>query len=210
MFARLLILILLFLAPLTGRAQELTSGPGVASVNGQSGTVVLNFSQIIGGCTGTSPCTTAGLLSANPCASSITGGLANVSDLYGTTVELMRCNFTSGFSNIQGASAAGYYWRPVRTDYSTPISSTGGTLAFSCFTNAPTQFVSGTLALALTVNLSTTNCWPGAQFVFVNNLTLGIFGITVTGLVGGITRTLGLNVSGTFMFGTDGAWHTVL
>ena len=153
-------------------------------------------SQFVSGFTQASPGLTAPLLSGSPCGSAIVGKYAVVTDLFsgGTnTNEVMRC----------GLTGTAYYWRPQRTDFAANLTTTGGTLALACLVSPPTMFLSGTLASSLTITMGTTNCWPGARFEVANNLTLGLNTATVTGLIAGATKVLGVNVHSTFVF--DGA-----
>lgn len=146
-----------------------------------------------GGCLTTSPCTVANVLSGSPCQAGRVGHYAVVSDLYsGTsnTNEVLRCTL----------SGSTYYWRPQRTDFAGSVATTGGTVTYTCFVTPPTMFTSGTLLSNATLTLATTNCWPGATFTIANGNTLGIFGVTVTGLVGGLTKTLGLGGVGVFTY----------
>lgn len=151
-------------------------------------------------CPRATPCTVANLLTNAPCNSSRLGLYGAVSDLFNgagvNTNEVMRCGLTS----------TTYYWRPQRTDYAISTTSTGGSLSLTCLVSAPTQFVSGTFTSTLNMNLSTTNCWPGAQFNIANNATLGIFGLNITGLIGSTTKALGLGVRATAIY--DGSvWN---
>lgn len=187
------------------------SVPYVSTVNGQSGavtvvstvngfagpTVVIPVVQFATGFTPTSPGTVANLLATVPCDATKIAFFAVVTDLYAAaanTNEVMRCTL----------SGSTYYWRPQRTDFAANAVSTGGASSLTCMVNAPTMFYTGSLLSNLSINLNKTNCWPGARFDVANNITLGIFGITVTGLIGSTTKALGLNAHYTFVYdGTD-------
>lgn len=101
----------------------------------------------------------------------LAGRYAVVSDLFGNTNEVLRAGYTAG---------VGPYWRPQRTDYATSLTSTGGALTLTPLTNAPYVYLSGQLASSLTINLATTNAWPGATFCVSNNLTLGLATVSLT------------------------------
>lgn len=186
---RFLLALLLVLAPITGHTQALVSPLSISAVG------------FAGGYNSANPTTVANLISSQPCGAAILGQYGVVTDLYSgasNTNEVMRC----------GLSGSTYYWRPQRTDFAASVTTTGGTATFTCMVNAPTMLTNGTLLSNQTWALSKTNCWPGAQASITNGNTLGIFGLTVTGLVGGLTRTLGLNAQGDFIYdGTD--WRSV-
>jgi len=166
-----------------------------------SGNVSIPTSTFVPGFTPTSPGTWANLLSTAPCNSARLSNYAVVSDLYGSngsTNEVARC----------GATGATYYWRPQRENYTATITTTGGAMSFACGTSAPITFMNGTFSSTATVNLSTVGCWPGAQFQIANNATLGLFSLNITGLLGGVVRSLGLNGRQTFYYDyTNAAWQ---
>jgi hypothetical protein len=121
-----------------------------------------------------------GLFATNPASSSVVGRLAVVTDLWGSVNEVMRCGFSNGV----------YYWRPQRTDYGATTTSTGGSMTLTPLVTAPTLFMTGTLLSNLTITPSTANVWQGARFEIANGTSLGLFGITIGGLIGGLTKTL--------------------
>jgi hypothetical protein len=177
----------------------------VKSVNGTTpngaGALTIDTLQFVTGFTRSSPGLVANLLSAAPCNSSRAGFYAVVQDLYSSaaaTNEVLRC----------GSSGSTFYWRPQRTDYVANVTLANGTMTFSCLLNAPTTFFNGGGTTGnLAITLSPTGCWPGAQAVFANDATSSLFGITIGGLLGNLTRTLGLNGRQTFFF--DGsAWRS--
>lgn len=174
----------------------------VSSVNGVApvaGAVTIPTSTFVAGFTPSSPGTWANLLSTAPCNSARVANYAVVSDLYSgasNTNEVIRC----------GLTGTTYTWRPQRENFAANVSTTGGSITFTCGVSPPIMFVSGTLAANLTTALSPSNCWAGAFANIANGTTLGISSFTVTGLLGGLTKTLGLNGRATFYF--DGsAWQ---
>lgn len=123
------------------------------------------------------PMTVAALLATYPANAARVGKYARVSDLYGSVDEVMRC-----CSN--GTSPPTYYWRPQRADYAQNSGQTGGAMALTPLVTPPIMFLTGTLASALTITPSAANAWPGCTFEVVSNGVLGLFGITIAGLVG--------------------------
>lgn len=103
------------------------------------------------------------------------GKYARVSDLWGSVDEVMRCSYDGN----------NYYWRPQRTDYAVSNATTSGTMTLTPLTSAPQIFLTATLLGNLDLALSTTNVWPGCQFMVVAPSSLGIFTLRFTGLVGG-------------------------
>lgn len=171
---------------ITGFAAGVVSAAPVQSVNGLTGTVVMSFPQFVSGFTPTSPGTVASLISTQPCAASLLGQYGVVSDLFssaGGTNESMRCGKTGTF----------FYWQPVRANYAATSTATGGTVTLTPLVTSPTLLMSGTLTSALTISLSTTNAYCGEEFnISTTGIALNLFGITLSGLLGGLTKTLGL------------------
>ena len=138
--------------------------------------------------------TVAQLLSNYPAGASYLGRYARVSDLYGTSDEIMRCC----------VSAGQYYWRPQRTDFAGPsVTTTGGSMTLTPLVSPPQMRVVGTLLGALTITPSTTNVWPGCQFEITMNGTLGLFLATVTGLLGG-NQLIAAGSTRRIIYGMDG------
>jgi hypothetical protein len=182
-----------------------TSGV-VKSVNGAapnaSGSVTIDTLQFVSGFTRQAPGLVASLLANAPCNASRIGFYAIVSDLYSnatSTNEVLRC----------GSSGSSFYWRPQRTDYVANVTLSSGTMTFSCLLNAPTTFFNGGSAAGnLAITLGTTGCWPGAQADFANDASSSLFGISVGGLLGNLTKSLGLNGRQSFRF--DGtSWRSL-
>ena len=120
----------------------------------------------------------ASLISNYPASVQYRGNYARVSDLWGGVQTLMVCE----------GDASGYYWRPQRTDYApAPIAVTSGTMSLIPLVTAPYLNLTGSLVGNVNVTPSTTNVWPGATFTVTSNSVLGLFGINLTGLVGGGT-----------------------
>jgi len=122
--------------------------------------------------------TVADLLATFPASSQYRGNYARVSDLWGGVQTVMICE----------GDASGYYWRPQRTDYApAPMAMTSGTLSLIPLVTAPVVNLTGTLLGTVNVTPSSANVWPGATFTVSSNSILGLFGINLTGLVGGGT-----------------------
>ena len=124
------------------------------------------------------PMTVASLLSTYPASAPYLGKYARVTDLWGSVTTVMVCE----------ADSTGFYWRPQRTDYAPPpISMGSGTLTLTPLITAPIVNLTGTLTGTVNVTPSSTNAWPGATFTVSSTSVLGLFGINLTGLVGGGT-----------------------
>lgn len=122
--------------------------------------------------------TVASLLSTYPAAAQYRGNYARVSDLWGGVQTVMICE----------GDASGYYWRPQRTDYApAPVAMTSGSMNLIPLVTAPVINLTGTLLGNINVTPTTANVWPGATFTVTANSVLGLFGINLTGLVGGGT-----------------------
>jgi hypothetical protein len=102
---------------------------------------------------------------------------ARVNDLWGNTNSIMICE----------AEGSTYYWRPTRTDYASASSAQSGTVTLTPLVTPPTLYLTGALTSNLTVNMSATNAWPGAQFEVISTGVLNLFGITLGGLIAGGT-----------------------
>lgn len=118
------------------------------------------------------------LLTNFPAAAQYRGNYARVSDLWGGVQTVMICE----------GDASGFYWRPQRTDYApAPIAMASGSLTLIPLVTAPIVNLTGTLTGTINVTPASTNVWPGASFTVSSNSVLGLFGINLTGLVGGGT-----------------------
>lgn len=124
--------------------------------------------------------TVANLLANFPAASQYRGMYARVSDLWGTVQTVMICE-TDGTN---------YYWRPQRTDYAITSTQTSGTMSLVPLVTAPEIALQSTLLGAMTVTPSNTNVWPGCQFRIRAPSSIGLFSLTLTGLIGGLTSTI--------------------
>lgn len=124
--------------------------------------------------------TVANLLANFPAAVGYRGMYARVSDLWGSVATVMICEY-------DGTS---YYWRPQRTDYAITSTQTSGTMNLVPLVNAPEIALQSTLLGALNLALSTSNVWPGCQFRVRAPASIGLFSLTFTGLIGGLTSTI--------------------
>lgn len=122
--------------------------------------------------------TVAALLRDYPAGADTLFKYARVSDLWGSARSIMICE----------RDASGFYWRPQRTDYApAPIAMSGGNMTLIPLVSAPVINITGTLLGSINITPSSTNVWPGATFTVSSNSILGLFGINLTGLVGGGT-----------------------
>lgn len=122
--------------------------------------------------------TVADLLANFPAGPDVLFKYARVSDLWGSARSVMICE----------RDASGYYWRPQRTDYApAPITQTSGGMTLIPLVTAPVLNLTGTLTGNVNVTPSSVNVWPGATFTVSSSSVLGLFGINLTGLVGGGT-----------------------
>lgn len=124
--------------------------------------------------------TVASLLANFPASAQYRGMYARVSDLWGSVSTAMICEY----------DGTNYYWRPQRTDYSVVSTQTSGSVSLIPLLTAPVITMQATLLGNVTVTPSTTNVWPGCTFKIFAPSSLGLFSITFTGLIGGITSTL--------------------
>lgn len=119
--------------------------------------------------------TVSSLLSTYPASATYLGKYARVSDLWGSTDEIMRCS----------SDGNTYFWRPQRSDYAVTNTQTSGALPLVPLVTPPQVFLTGTLLGNMTVTPSATNAWPGATFDVNASGALGLFGISLAGLIGG-------------------------
>lgn len=123
---------------------------------------------------GTAPMTVAALLAGFPASATNVGRYARVTDLWGSVRTVMICE----------SDGSSFYWRPQRTDYAVNNAATGGAQTLMPLVTAPIQVLTGTLLGTVTMTPSATNAWPGATFTIINKGVLGLFGVSLTGLVG--------------------------
>lgn len=136
------------------------------------------------------------LMADYPAGSDYLGNYARVTDLWGNVRSVMICEY----------DGTTYYWRPQRTDYATNNNATSGSMTLTPLVTAPVQFLTGTLLGNMTLTPSATNAWPGAQFTINMNGALGIFGVTLNGLIGGGTLSVLLGGSRTVTY-TSAGWR---
>lgn len=126
------------------------------------------------------PLPVATLLSSFSASQTYVGWYAVVSDLWGSVQEVMRCSYDGNT----------YYWRPQRTDYAVASTQTSGAMSLVPLVSAPIIALQSTLLGNMTVTPTTTNVWPGCTFTIQAPSGLGIFSLSVSGLVGGLVGTL--------------------
>jgi len=141
--------------------------------------------------------TVAQLLANYPASAANLFKYARVSDLFGQARSVMICEGSGG----------SYYWRPQRTDFAAQSAATGGAMALTPLVSPPIMVLTGTLASVLTLTPSTTNAWPGATFTVLANGVLGLFGINISGLVGGGTVPLLSGGSRTMTYIAGTGWR---
>lgn len=124
--------------------------------------------------------TVANLLANFPAASQYRGMYARVSDLWGNVSTVMICEF----------DGTNYYWRPQRTDYAVTSTQTSGSMSLVPLITAPDISLQQTLVGAMTITPTTTNAWPGCMFRIRAPSSLGVFSLTITGLIGGATSSI--------------------
>lgn len=141
--------------------------------------------------------TVAQLLANHPADASMVYKYARVSDLYGAARSVMICE----------ASGGAFYWRPQRTDFSGANTSTSGAVTLSPLFSPPVIVFTGTLTGNITATPSTANVWPGATFTVMANAVLGLFGINLSGLLGGGTVPLLTGGSRTMTYISGAGWR---
>lgn len=124
--------------------------------------------------------TVANLLTNFPAASQYRGMYARVSDLWGSVSTAMICEY----------DGTNYYWRPQRTDYSVVSTQTSGSMSLIPLVTAPVTVLNATLLGNVSITPTTTNVWPGCEFEIYSPSNLGLFGVNITGLLGGVTSVL--------------------
>jgi len=143
--------------------------------------------------------TFAQLLANFPPSAATKGFYARVTDLYGTQTGVMVC----GYDSNQVANG-GYFWQPTRPD-----STNGSASAYP--SNTPLtilpitmpsfiRFSSAALTLSVTHTISPVNAYPGCRVRMLMPGLLGIFGITIAGLVSGTTVPLVTGTPREFIF----------
>lgn len=128
-----------------------------------------------------SPMPVASLLANYPASETYVGQYGRVTDLWGSVRTIMICE----------SDGSSYYWRPQRTDYAVNNSVTGGAQTMTPLVTAPIQVLTGTLLGTVTMTPSNLNAWPGATFTIINKGVLGLFGVSLTGLVGNALPIIG-------------------
>lgn len=126
------------------------------------------------------PMTVSQLITNYPPDATNAGMYARVTDLYGTVDEVMRCRY----------DGANYRWVPQREEFYGSSNATTGTLNLVPLVTPPIYDLLGTLTGNMTINVSTTNAYIGQEQVIRSRGLLGIFGITLSGLIGGATLPL--------------------
>jgi hypothetical protein len=91
-----------------------------------------------------------------------------------------------------------WYWVPTRSYAKTNIPIASMTLV--TLASPTTILFNGTLLASQNITLSTTNAYPGASFDIGFDGTISVGGITIAGLLGGITTTLGAGARKSFRY----------
>jgi hypothetical protein len=142
--------------------------------------------------------TLADLMARFPASALYRGWYAHVSDLYGSLDEVLRCRFDGLF----------YRWVPQRDQYiqNSPIAS--GTIALTPMFMAPIVNLTANPTSNIMVVPSSQYAYLGQTFR-VNQLgVLGVFGISISGLLGGGTVPL-LSGSSKLMVFDVGGWRVI-
>lgn len=182
-------------ANITGFGAAAQAAVAGACANGQvigttgSALACQSVTAFVSGFTSSSPGTVANLISTAPCNSGRVAMYAVVSDLWANgsssnnTNEVMRCGNTGTL----------YYWLPVRAN-AAQTSSCSGTMTLTPLVTPPTLVcTAGALLSALTFSLSSTNAYCGEVMnLSTTLLTLNLNTITLTGLIGGTSKLLGV------------------
>ena len=141
--------------------------------------------------------TVADLLATYPPSIATLGMYARVSDLWSSVDEVMRCRW----------DGVNYNWVPQRSaDFRAASTVTTGALTITALGHAPVLDFTSTLVGSITPTLSPTNAWIGQTKVLRARGVLGIFGINVSGLVGGGTVPLLTGGDRTFVY-TPTGWQ---
>lgn len=129
------------------------------------------------------------------------GKYGRVSDLWGSVRTVMTCEYDGNT----------YYWRPQRTDYSVMQAMPASNATLVPLIDPPVAVMGSsgsTLLTSYTLTPSVTNAWPGAKFTRRFDGLLGVFSLTVAGLVGGGTVPLVTGQARTFEY-TSAGWKAL-
>ena len=132
-----------------------------------------------------------------PPSSDLVGYYARVTDLFGEKTDLVLCS----------AYGSTYFWQPVRPQWARSIAG-NASMSLTPLKSPSIMRITGTMTANRTYTLDTTGAWPGCEFVVKMDGTLGIFGITIAGLVLGAT--LSLVLGGTRRLVFDGTAYQSL
>lgn len=120
------------------------------------------------------------LLANFPASATYLGMYARISNVFGSVRTVMICEYDGN----------SYYWRPQRTDYAIDSTQASGTMSLLPLFTAPEIRLQSTLVGLMTITPSTVNVWPGCSYLIYAPTSLGIYSLTLTGLVGGLTAAL--------------------
>lgn len=124
--------------------------------------------------------TVAQLLAAYPPSAAFMGMYARVTNLYGSVDDILRCRF----------DGSAYRWVPQRDSFAGIDTTTTGTIPILPLLTPPVLDLTGTLTGNITPTLSEVNAYVGQSQLIRSRGVLGLFGITIAGLVGGGTLAL--------------------
>jgi len=129
----------------------------------------------------------ADLLANYPASVTYKNKYANVSDLYGSVEDVMRCRF----------DGTNYRWVPQREALSGTTAQATGTVAIIPLVTPPTLRLTATLLTGnVQIQPSTVNAYNGqrSRIIMPSSITLGLYVVQITGLLGSNLSLLAGNV----------------
>ena len=122
---------------------------------------------------------------------------ARVTDLFGVKRDLVLCSQVGGQ----------YFWQPIRPTFARSISA-DQSLTLVPLKTPSVLFLGGSpLTAQRNYALSDVNAYPGASFEIAMDVGLGLFGLNITGLLGGATLAMLLNGRRRVFYDADaGGW----
>lgn len=138
--------------------------------------------------------TRADLKASFPASADTVGKLARVLDVWGTVRTSLICEY----------DGKNYYWRPQRTDYAVQSAQRNGAVQLVPLITAPTIVFTDSLSGNLELQLSTVDVWPGCRYDVTAPSSLGLFTMSFTGLLGGLSSLLGGGARKQAVYTADG------
>ncbi len=128
----------------------------------------------------TTPMAVADLITNFPPAIGNLGKYARVTDLYGSVDEIMRCRW----------DGVNYRWVPQREAFSGNSAVATGVVNIIPLITPPVLDLTATATGNITANVSTTNAYIGQSQIIRSRGALGLFSLSISGLIGGATLPL--------------------